>query len=303
MMHNALRVLWTTQRQFVFPVTMYLANTVRRLIARSSTMSTMTAVAAPGVSTSPDAFSRLRRYNIGLGFIHLAQAVAMLVLSNGFTLPVWRSFLSGPPGTAPTSEPWFDVPLGPLVAAFLLFASLDHFLMAAPKINNWYNGMLANQRNDARWIEYSISASLMMVLIAMICGVTDFGALVAIAGVNSCMIFFGLMQEVFTKPGKGVNWMPYIFGCFAGAIPWAIVAIQIASAEERAIDGGVPGFVYGIIISLFLFFNTFSVNMVLQYKQVGKWKDYLYGEKVYLLMSLIAKTILAWQVFANVLVP
>jgi hypothetical protein len=265
-------------------------------------MSSVAATAPKSILANPNAFTTLRKYNLVLGFVHLAQAIAMLALSNGFTLPVGRTFLAGPPGTAPSTEPWFNVPLGPMVAAFLLLASIDHFLMAAPKVNDWYNGMLANQRNDARWIEYSISASLMMVLIAMITGVTDIGALVAIAGVNACMIFFGLLQEVFTKPGKRVNWMPYIFGCFAGAIPWAIVALQIASAEERATDGGVPGFVYGIIISLFLFFNTFSINMVLQYKQVGKWRDYVYGEKVYLLLSLIAKTILAWQVFANVLV-
>jgi Heliorhodopsin len=265
-------------------------------------MSSIAASAPVTNSTSPDAFQKLRRFNLGLGVIHLAQAVAVLLLSNGFTLPVGRTFLSGPPGTAPTTESWFDLPLGPAVAAFLLLASIDHFLMAAPKINDWYNGMLARNRNDARWIEYSISASLMIVLIAMICGVSDIGALIAIAGVNASMIFFGLLQEVFTRPGKGINWMPYIYGCFAGAIPWAIIALQIASAEARATDGGVPGFVYGIIISLFLLFNSFAVNMVLQYKQVGRWRDYLYGEKVYLLLSLTAKTLLAWQVFANVLV-
>jgi hypothetical protein len=64
-----------------------------------------------------------------------------------------------------------------------------------------------------------------------------------------------------------------------------------------------PGFVYGIIVSLFLFFNCFAVNMILQYKQVGPWRDYLFGEKVYIILSLTAKTLLAWQVFANVLIP
>jgi hypothetical protein len=43
--------------------------------------------------------------------------------------------------------------------------------------------------------------------------------------------------------------------------------------------------------------------MVLQYKGVGKWKDYLYGERVYQLLSLISKTFLAWFVFAGVLSP
>jgi hypothetical protein len=62
-----------------------------------------------------------------------------------------------------------------------------------------------------------------------------------------------------------------------------------------------PSFVYGIVVSLFVFFNTFSVNMVLQYKKVGPWKDYLFGEKVYIILSLVAKSLLAWQVFFGTL--
>jgi hypothetical protein len=248
-----------------------------------------------------DAAGSLRVYNVVIGLIHLAQAVAMLWLSNDFTLPVTRTFLTGPPGTAPSQEAWFDVRLGPAVAAFLFMAAIDHLLMAAPGVNRWYNGMLARERNDARWIEYSVSASLMIVLIAMITGVSDIGALIAIAGVNASMIFFGLLQEVFTSPSdRPVNWMPFIYGCFAGAVPWAIVALQVASSVDKG--PGPPTFVYGIIVSLFLLFNSFAVNMVLQYKRVGPWRSYVYGERAYILISLVAKSLLAWQVFANILV-
>ncbi len=191
--------------------------------------------------------------------------------------------------------------LGPAVALFLFLAAADHLLMAAPGINTWYNGMLASERNDARWIEYSVSASLMIVLIAMITGVSDIGALIAIAGVNASMIFFGLLQERFTSPGdRPVNWMPFIYGCFAGAVPWAIIALQVASSEDKG--AGPPGFVYGIIVSLFLLFNSFAVNMVLQYRQTGPWRSYVFGERAYIVISLVAKSLLAWQVFANVLI-
>ena len=64
---------------------------------------------------------------------------------------------------------------------------------------------------------------------------------------------------------------------------------------------GPPTFVYAIIVSLFLFFNVFAVNMWLQYRQIGPWRDYLVGEKTYILLSLTAKALLAWQVFAAVL--
>lgn len=255
------------------------------------------------VSISASDTDRLRSLNLVVGLVHLVQAGAMFALSNDFSLPVTRAFLSGPPGTDPASTHAFDVPLGPLVAVFLLLAAVDHLLCASPLLNGTYNRLLARKRNDIRWIEYSISASLMIVLIAMITGVNDLGALIAIAGVNACMLFFGLMQEHISSPGDAdVNWMPFIYGCFAGAIPWIIIVLQIATSVDIGTGDGVPGFVYGIMVSLFILFNSFAVNMVLQYKQVGKWRNYLFGEKVYLGLSLAAKTALAWQVFANVLV-
>jgi hypothetical protein len=42
--------------------------------------------------------------------------------------------------------------------------------------------------------------------------------------------------------------------------------------------------------------------MVLQYRQVGPWRSYIFGERSYIVVSLVAKSLLAWQVFANVLV-
>jgi len=36
---------------------------------------------------------------------------------------------------------------------------------------------------------------------------------------------------------------------------------------------------------------------------VGKWAEYLRGERAYIVLSLVAKSALAWQVFAGTLVP
>jgi hypothetical protein len=63
----------------------------------------------------------------------------------------------------------------------------------------------------------------------------------------------------------------------------------------------MPNFVYGIFVSIFVFFNCFALNQWLQYKRVGKWADYLFGERVYLILSLTAKSALAWQIFGNTL--
>jgi hypothetical protein len=43
--------------------------------------------------------------------------------------------------------------------------------------------------------------------------------------------------------------------------------------------------------------------MVFQYRRIGPWKNVLYGERVYIVLSLVAKSALAWQVFAGTLRP
>ncbi len=245
-------------------------------------------------------YARLRLYNVVMGFFHFAQGVAIVALSNDFALPVTAGFLQGPPGTPPgTPETIFEIPLGPAVAAFIFLSALAHFLIAAPGINAWYVKNLKRNRNYARWIEYSVSSSLMVVLIALLPGIFDIAALIAIFGVNVSMILFGLLMEHYEEPGSP-NWMPFIFGCITGIVPWLAIGYYIWSPGQEA---NPPAFVYWIFVSMFVFFNSFAINQVLQYKQVGKWRDYLFGEATYVLLSLSAKSLLAWLVFANTLVP
>ncbi|NNJ47353.1 MAG: heliorhodopsin HeR, partial [Acidimicrobiia bacterium] len=161
----------------------------------------------------------------------------------------------------------------------------------------WYRRNLERNRNYARWIEYSISSSVMVVLIAMLTGISDVAALGGIFGVNAAMILFGLLVEHYESPGRP-NWMSYWFGVLAGAVPWIVIGIYIFSPGS---ESSPPTFVYAIFISLFIFFNSFAINMVLQYRKVGRWADYLFGEKVYIVLSLTAKSLLAWQVFGGTL--
>ncbi len=247
-------------------------------------------------------FRNLRLWNLGVGLAHAVQAALILLLSNDFAIDVLAAFQDGPPGTAaPAPDKVFEVRYGWFVALFLALAAADHLLMAAPGIRGWYERNLRRGINYARWIEYSVSASIMIVLIAMLTGITNLFALLGLFAVNGAMILFGLLMERHNEErSKGeVDWLPFWFGSMAGAVPWIAIAWALAGAASGA--GEVPGFVYGIFVSLFIFFNSFAVNMWLQYREVGKWRDYLYGEKAYLVLSLGAKTALAWQVFSGTL--
>jgi hypothetical protein len=255
-----------------------------------------------------DRVVRLRKFNLFAGLLHLVQAIVVLVLTNGRSLPVTGAFGNGPPGQPMgplVLEKIFSYRIGYAVFTFLALSAAFHFLVASPWGFPRYREELANTRNRFRWAEYSVSSSVMVVLIAGVVGITDIAALIALAGVNASMIFFGWLMETTNKPGPTANWAPFKFGSFAGIIPWiAIVVYTIgASTTKTGTADGVPGFVYGIFVSLFLFFNSFAVTQFLQYRAKGKWADYLRGERSYIILSLLAKSALAWQIFVNVLVP
>ena len=239
----------------------------------------------------------LRTWNISVGIVLAVQAVLIAILTNNFSLPVTATFMSGPPGTPPELTTMFNISTGWGVFTFLAISAAALLIIASPPVFPWYKRNLLESRNYERWIEYFFSSSIMIVLIAQITGVSDIAALLAIFGINATMIRFGAVQEKYEKPGKP-NFLPFWFGSFAGIIPWIAIVIYVI-APGLAISP--PGFVYGIIVSLFVFFNCFAVNMILQYKQVGPWRDYLFGEKVYIILSLTAKALLAWQVFFPVL--
>ena len=251
--------------------------------------------------------SRLRNYNIVAGILHLVQAVTfgwfLLQLDTQVAFPVKIEYMTGPPGSPLPSESvnLFDINLGAGVVAFLAMSAFFHFLISSPWFFGRYAAGLKLNHNYFRWVEYSLSSSVMIWLIAQLCGVNDMAALFSIFAVNASMIMFGAMQEKYEKPGNG-KFLPFIFGSMTGIVPWIIIGIYTLQPGSKD-AAEVPGFVIGIIISLFIFFNTFAINQVLQYKQVGKWASYLQGERSYITLSLVAKSILAWQVFSGAIIP
>jgi hypothetical protein len=248
-----------------------------------------------------DRLAELRRLNLFAGCLHLVSFVAILLLSNDASLPVRATYLTEAPGTGNFSDPvtLFELNISVMVAVFMALSAFFHFFVSSPKVFPKYAAGLEHHINMYRWVEYSLSSSVMIVVILQLNGVADYIALLAAFGVNVSMILFGWLQERYTTPGDG-DLLPFWFGCIAGAIPWIAIAINIASPKGPAATT-VPGFVYGIVISLFVLFNCFAIVQWKQYRATGKWADYLYGERRYIVLSFVAKSLLAWQVFAGAL--
>ena len=253
---------------------------------------------------------KLKRFNLIMGALHLVQGIAMLFLATNviqkiaeFQPTITQNFLKFDVATrelVTASKELFELPFGILVASFLLISALAHGIVYV--MSNKYFADLKNGINQFRWFEYAISSSIMIVLIATLFGIHDIASLILIFIVNGAMNLFGLVMEQLNSKRKkeDVNWGPFIWGTIAGIAPWIAIALYMFGTGNF---GSVPWFVWAIVGVYFIAFNTFPINMFLQYKQVGKWKDYLYGERVYIILSLVAKSALAWLVLFGAMQP
>ncbi len=257
------------------------------------------------VHVSDERMQRLRRFNAIMGLVHLVQGVFMILVSNDTTYPIFTNFLSFDPETfslSPDPQLLFELRFGPAVASFLLISAVAHGYLATIGFSR-YARDLRRGMNPVRFYEYALSSSVMIVLIGLLTGVWDLGAVILIFTVNATMNLFGIMMEYHNHYTERVDWSAFIYGSVAGIVPWIVIMISFAGAVSSGGEAGPPAFVYAIVPTLFVFFNIFAVNMVLQYKKIGPWRDYVYGERAYIILSLAAKSVLCWIIFAGTLAP
>jgi len=255
-------------------------------------------------------FKKLKRFNLIMGAFHLIQGLLMLFLATSviqkiaeFQPTITQFFLTYNPATKSlesANRDLFELPFGILVASFLLISAAAHgviVLKSEPYFRDLKNGI-----NRFRWFEYALSSSIMIVLISTLFGIYDIATLILIFVLNASMNFFGLAMEQLNAGAEknSVNWGPFIWGSIAGITPWIVILLYMFGTGNFDL---VPWFVWAIVGAYFVAFNAFPINMILQYKRIGKWKDYIYGERTYIVLSLAAKSILAWLVLFGAMQP
>jgi uncharacterized membrane protein len=252
----------------------------------------------------------LYNWNLWLALAHAFQGAVILLLSATRLFPIHTEYLTKDPIASElaghgvvnsATKHLFDINLVYVVAAFFFMAAIAHMLMATV-CREQYESDLKKKTNRLRWFEYSLSASTMLVAVAVLSGVADFSTLVLIFVLTAVMHLIGSSVEAHNQAKAKPNWYLATVSGLAGIAPWLVFAVYAWSSNVYG-NGGVPAFVYWIYATMFVLFSGFAVNMYMQYKKVGNWKDYLYGERAYMILSLAAKTILAWQIFAGSLRP
>lgn len=177
----------------------------------------------------------LRRFNAIMGVLHLLQGVLMIVLSNATTYPIFTNFLKFDVATRsliPNPVLAYELRYGPAVAVFLLISAAAHFSLATFGYG-WYVRHLKLGMNPARFYEYALSSSLMIVLIGMLVGIWDLGTMILMFGINAMMNLFGHLMELHNQNTKKTDWTSFIYGCFAGALPWVVIILSWSGRAPR----------------------------------------------------------------------
>lgn len=122
----------------------------------------------------------------------------MIVLSNDKTYPIFTNYLSFDLKTftlKPNPQLLYNLRFGPAVAMFLLISAVAHFYLSTIGYKN-YVANLKKGLNPIRFYEYALSSSLMIVLIGMLVGIWDIGALILMFGVNATMNLLELCLSI-----------------------------------------------------------------------------------------------------------
>jgi len=238
---------------------------------------------------------QLQTFNRIAGLTHLIQGITLfLILNSETTIPViTRFFDETPEGLRPVSATLFEFPIALIAPIFLLLSAAAHLLVSSPQYVRRYETNIQNGINPARWWEYAFSSSLMLVVLLMLGGLIELSTVVFVFTLNFIMNLMGLMMEKYNQLTTTTSWLPFNIGVLAGIVPWIMGGLYFWVSTNNISDS-IPVYAQFGFLLTFIFFNTFAINMFLQYKKIGKWKVYAYGEKAYIVLSLVSKSALGW---------
>ncbi len=193
---------------------------------------------------------------------------------------------------------WMIISFHILSFVFQTFAALTEY--TGPLCGYKYSEMIERSKNPLRFIEYSFSASIMLISIALLNGVTDINLITSIGVLTSACQLCGLAVEYIDD--RRIKWLMHITGWLQFCWAYGIIGHAFFKSIEAANDSsgvGPPSFVYVIVVALFLLYASFGfvqlAELITDIKPTIK-------EKSYVILSLSAKLLLGWMIFSNVLI-
>jgi len=181
-----------------------------------------------------------------------------------------------------------------LMISFFFITAVFHLIYYLND-SGFYDRMIQASNNSVRWLEYSITATMMLYIIAMLCGLKDRGVYLMIGVTNVVLMIQGQAIEEAVRDGKPW-WIP-MASAFALLIAQFVVigkdyvsnlnaANSYALENPNATKQKVPGWVTPMFLVMFLFFASFGfVSLYGAYSGA----PYESVEKMYVMLSLVSK--------------
>jgi len=151
-----------------------------------------------------------------------------------------------------------------LLLAFTLVTMTFHILYATNSFG--YTALVASGNNYMRWIEYSISATFMILVVAISSGVAEFDSQLLIGVMTiGCMLMGNVVERAFQRhdrtdviTGTFVGWI-LLVGAFVVIFRNFNTAATNPDASQRP-----PEWIWAVVIVLFLFYSSFGAIQLTQ---------------------------------------
>lgn len=254
----------------------------------------------------------LKKWQLAMGVLLAAQALAVLLFSNAYEVPLWlfyvtkdslQSALRSHTVTAPAVHELTRINIAYPVALMLLVTAALLFLHAT----RWrasYEARLKQKIQPLRWVVTAFSGSLLLVTVGLLLGMQDLVGVVLLAGLMVLLSLAMAAIEVNSaaRRQKPLSWLTRGPALVAGALPLLLLVVYIVANNVFG-STGTPGYGYWLLATVALGWLLAGTNLYLLDTKKGTWASYGFGEYCYLGIFFVLETAVTWQVFAAVLHP
>ena len=220
-------------------------------------------------------------------------AETIFILENGFIYDVQiiQSFSSSVDGAGVETLDLIEIRLNVWVAFLLSVSAATYFVLSTTGFG-WYIKNIRHRINYMRWLHHAISTSLMIAIVALLSGINSLLSLMMIILVSVAVTMSGLLMEMANERRRNVIWGAYKLAVSLIASGWLVMMITFLSIYWST-NRSLPAELLALYIIVTVLVATFSITMWFHYKRIGPWKDYLYSEKMYIVVNFLAKTAFA----------
>lgn len=246
---------------------------------------------------------RLRSFNRLAAIAHLLLAAGLtyllVLLREPISLHGAQDLLFGSRSVS-VSALQSTLYVGIALVLFLLVSTVSHFVVAAPTAFAYTIGIKSGY-NTSRWLDLAVSSSILLWVIAEITAIAHTSAFLVLVVVNALLLALGARLEKADASGRAL-YPGFLLGALVATLPWLAFLVYVMGPGSTG-ETRPAVFVFTLVLTVFVTAAAFILNQLLPRFRVGPWRDFVFGEGVYIVLNLVAKLALVGQIVAVALLP